>query len=56
MASESLSARLAELESILDRAKRRFEEGLRIVDEAHETFGELQHISSPSRVVARKST
>lgn len=42
MAAESLSSRLAELESILDRARRRFEEGLKIVDEAHDVFADLQ--------------
>ena len=57
MATESLSARLAELESILDRARRRFEEGLRIVEEAHETFGELQQalLGAPGVLSAEES-
>ena len=42
MTAESLSARLAELESILDRARKRFEEGMKIVEDAHRTFGEIQ--------------
>jgi two-component system cell cycle response regulator CtrA len=42
MTAETLSARLAELESILDRARKRFEEGMKIVEDAHRTFGELQ--------------
>jgi DNA-binding response OmpR family regulator len=42
MTAENLSARLAELESILDRARRRFEEGMKIVEDAHRTFGEIQ--------------
>jgi len=42
MTAESLSARLAELESILDRARKRFEEGMRIVEDAHRSFGEIQ--------------
>jgi two-component system, cell cycle response regulator CtrA len=42
MTAETLSARLAELESILDRARKRFEEGMRIVEDAHRTFGEIQ--------------
>ena len=42
MSAENLSARLAELESILDRARKRFEEGMKIVEDAHRTFGEIQ--------------
>src|SRR6476661_5160290 len=33
--SESLSARLVEIESMLERSRRRFEEGSRLVEEAH---------------------
>ena len=57
MAAESLSSRLAELESILDRAKRRFEEGLKIVEEAHETFADLQQalLGSPGSLSAEES-
>ena len=42
MTAESLSARLAELDSILDRARKRFEEGIRMVEDAHRAFGEIQ--------------
>ena len=34
MVQETLSARLVEVESMLDRSRRRFEEGTRLVDEA----------------------
>jgi two-component system, cell cycle response regulator CtrA len=42
MSAENLSARLAELESILDRARKRFEEGMKIVEDAHRAFGDIQ--------------
>jgi two-component system, cell cycle response regulator CtrA len=42
MTAETLSARLAELESILERARKRFEEGIKIVEDAHRSFGEIQ--------------
>ena len=50
MAEQTLSARLVEVESMLDRSRRRFEEGTRLVDEAHKILGELQQalIGSPS--------
>ena len=35
MAEETLSARLVEIESMLDRSRRRFEEGTRLVEDAH---------------------
>src|SRR3954464_4637165 len=49
MAEETLSARLVEVESMLDRSRRRFEEGTRLVDEAHKILGDLQQalIGSP---------
>jgi two-component system, cell cycle response regulator CtrA len=57
MTAENLSARLAELESILDRAKRRFEEGMKIVDDAHRAFGEIQQalLGSPATMSAEDS-
>jgi two-component system cell cycle response regulator CtrA len=57
MATETLSARLAELESILERARRRFEEGMRIVEEANNAFGELQQalLGSPTAMSAEDS-
>ena len=55
--AETLSARLAELESILDRARRRFEEGMKIVEDAHRTFGEIQQalLGSPATMSAEDS-
>ena len=35
MSSENLSTRLVEIEAMLDRSRRRFEEGSRLVEEAH---------------------
>ena len=57
MTAENLSARLAELESILDRARKRFEEGAKLVEEAHKLIGELQQavIGSPGRLSAEDS-
>jgi two-component system cell cycle response regulator CtrA len=57
MPAETLSARLAELESILDRARRRFEEGMKIVEDAHRTFGEIQQalLGSPATMSAEDS-
>ena len=52
MVQETLSARLVEVESMLDRSRRRFEEGTRLVDEAHKILGELQQqlIGSPRSI------
>jgi DNA-binding response OmpR family regulator len=52
MAEETLSARLVEVESMLDRSRRRFEEGTRLVEEAHKVLAELQQvlIGSPRTV------
>ncbi|QIL03118.1 winged helix-turn-helix transcriptional regulator [Sphingomonas sinipercae] len=49
MAEESLTTRLVEIEAMLDRSRRRFEEGSRLVEEAHRALGELQQqlIGSP---------
>ena len=40
--SDTLSARLVEIESMLDRSRRRFEEGARLVEEAHGALAEVQ--------------
>ena len=40
--SESLSARLVDIESMLERSRRRFEEGSRLVEEAHSALAEVQ--------------
>ena len=42
MAEQTLSARLVEVESMLDRSRRRFEEGSRLVEEAHAIVAEIQ--------------
>ena len=52
MAEETFSARLVELESMLERSRRRFEEGHRLVEEAQQLLGEMQQalIGSPKRM------
>ena len=57
MSADNWSARLVEIESMLERAKRRFEEGQRLVDEAHSALGEAQQalIGSPVRLSAEDS-
>jgi DNA-binding response OmpR family regulator len=52
MAEETLSARLVEIESMLERSRRRFEEGARLVEEAQTLMGDIQQalIGSPRRV------
>src|ERR1700759_2222173 len=57
MAELTLSARLVEVESMLDRSRRRFEEGTKLVDEAHNILAELQQalIGSPRVVSAEDS-
>ena len=50
MAEDTLSARLVEVESMLDRSRRRFEEGSRLVEEAHKALADIQQalIGSPA--------
>lgn len=57
MAEETLSTRLVEIESMIDRSRRRFEEGSRLLDEAHKALADVQQalIGSPSRVTAAES-
>src|ERR687890_346887 len=52
MAEDTLSARLVEIESMLERSRRRFEEGGRLVEEAQQLMGEIQQalIGSPKRL------
>ena len=52
MTEETLSARLVEIESMLDRSRRRFEEGSRLVEEAQTLLGEIQQqlIGSPRSI------
>jgi len=42
MADDNLSSRLVEVEAMLDRSRRRFEEGAKLVEEAHKYIAELQ--------------
>ena len=44
MSSENLSTRLVEIEAMLDRSRRRFEEGSRLVEEAHQSLAEVQQL------------
>ena len=57
MSADNWSARLVEIESMLDRARRRFEEGQRLVDEAHSALSEAQQalIGSPVRLSAEEN-
>ncbi len=52
MTADTLSARLVEIESMLDRSRRRFEEGQRLVEEAHSALAEAQQMlmGSPVRL------
>ena len=57
MAEDSLPARLVEVEAMLERSRRRFEEGSRLVQEAHQLVGEIQQqlMGSPSVMTADES-
>jgi len=57
MAEETLSTRLVEIEAILDRSRRRFEEGSRLVEEAHKALADIQQelIGTPERVSAAET-
>jgi DNA-binding response OmpR family regulator len=52
MAEDSLSSRLIEIESMLDRSRKRFEEGSRLVEDAHKLLGDLQQelLGSPGQI------
>jgi two-component system cell cycle response regulator CtrA len=52
MAEHNLSTRLVDIESMLDRSRRRFDEGSRLVEEAHKALAEIQQelIGSPRSV------
>ncbi|WP_114228530.1 MULTISPECIES: winged helix-turn-helix domain-containing protein [Sphingomonas] len=52
MADDNLSGRLVEIEAMLDRSRRRFEEGAKLVEEAHKTIAELQQqlLGAPNTV------
>jgi DNA-binding response OmpR family regulator len=53
----NLSARLVEVESMLERSRRRFEEGTRLVEDAHRILADVQQalIGSPMTVSAQDS-
>jgi DNA-binding response OmpR family regulator len=57
MAEETLSTRLVEIESMLDRSRRRFEEGARLVEEAQTALADIQQalIGSPETVTREES-
>ena len=57
MSSDNLSARLVEIEAMLDRSRRRFEEGTRLVEEAHHSLAEIQQllIGSPVTLSAEEN-
>ena len=42
MADDNLSARLVEVEAMLDRSRRRFEEGAKLLEDAHKAVTDLQ--------------
>ena len=52
MEEPNLSSRLVDIESMLDRSRRRFEEGVKLVEEAHRQLSEIQQalIGSPRTV------
>jgi DNA-binding response OmpR family regulator len=54
MAEESLSARLVEVESMLERSRRRFDEGSKLAEDAQRALAEIQQalIGSPVRLSA----
>src|SRR6476620_5220669 len=52
MSEQNLSGKLVEIESMLDRSRRRFEEGTRLVEDAHKMLADIQQalIGSPRTV------
>ena len=57
MAEQTLSARLVEVESMLDRSRRRLDEGARLVEDAHRLLADIQQalIGSPGTMSAEDS-
>jgi len=55
MADDTISARLVEVEALLERSRRKFEEGSKFADEAHALVAELQQqlIGAPVSLGAR---
>jgi len=57
MSEQNLSSRLVEIESMLDRSRRRFDEGSKLIEEAHKLLGEVQQdlLGSPLTISAEDS-
>ena len=57
MSTETLSTRLVEIEALLERSRRRLDEGARLVEEAHKSLGEIQQmvLGSPISLTAEDS-
>ena len=57
MSTETLATRLVEIEALLERSRRRFDEGARLVEEAHNALGEVQQLvlGSPISLSAEDS-
>jgi len=57
MAEQNLTNKLVEIESMLDRSRRRFEEGSKLVEDAHQLLGEIQQelLGSPRSLSAEDS-
>nr|WP_314446971.1 winged helix-turn-helix domain-containing protein [uncultured Sphingomonas sp.] len=55
MADDTISARLVEVEALLEKSRKRFEEGTKFADEAHALVAELQQqlIGAPVNLGAR---
>jgi DNA-binding response OmpR family regulator len=55
MADDTISARLVEVETLLEKSRKRFEEGAKFADEAHALVSELQQqlIGAPVNLGAR---
>jgi len=55
MADDTISARLVEVEALLEKSRKRFEEGTKFADEAHALVAELQQqlIGAPVSLGAR---
>lgn len=55
MADDTISARLVEVEALLEKSRRKFEEGSKFADEAHALMAELQQqlIGAPVSLGAR---
>ena len=57
MAEETLSARLVDVESMIDRSRRRFDEGTKLIEEAHRALADIQQalIGSPTTLTPEDS-